>query len=437
MKDVEWCIPQSVRQGLETCPRDRAVAVLLRHSVRGELPPRDSFSVPITEAGRRIALELGVLVGGRLKTLHTSPLVRCVQTAEALRDGAAVDVPMVPDRHLGGHGVYVLDAARAWQTWEELGPDKVVQNMATQSSSMPGMARPDEAARFLVLHMLSATKDMPGIHVFVSHDSLVLATAARFLGMPVSSNDWPWFLEGAFFWREGMRVAAVYRDHLTTREGPLCGLNDGDVLEFARREIGATVGFDSGSRFFLAGGAFKTLLTGRPPRDLDFWAPSEQDRRRLVEALQERGTQRGADRPFADVFELAGRVIEVAHKVAPTTLAERLSQFDITLSAVGVESRPDGDWSVMIHPLAQESVVRGEVRLLRPIHNWKYALVTLERMRRYGQELGYSVPAEEEEELWRLFAAQDREMRVGMKERFRRVAVGGFGVLEELLCRYP
>lgn len=50
-----------------------------------------------------------------------------------------------------------------------------------------------------------------------------------------------------------------------------------DVIEFARREVARTVGLGSGARFFLAGGAFKSLLTGRPPRDLDLWAPSVED----------------------------------------------------------------------------------------------------------------------------------------------------------------
>ncbi len=63
--------------------------------------------------------------------------------------------------------------------------------------------------------------------------------------------------------------------------------------------------------------------------------------------------------------------------------------------------------------------------------NWKYALATLERMRRYARELDFRVPEEEEAEVWRIFEAQDADLREAMIERCRRAGVGGFGVIEE------
>lgn len=232
-------------------------------------------------------------------------------------------------------------------------------------------------------------------------------------------------------------VHTAYREHEALRSGPLCGFFDGDIIEFARREVAATVGLDTGARFFLAGGAFKSLLTGVPPRDLDLWAPSERDRELLIDALCSRGARRSAPRPFADGFELTGRLIEIPHKVDPTTLPERLGHFDIGLSAVGVEHRPDGQWSAVIHPLAIESARRRQVLLLKPLVNWKYALTTLERMRRYGRELGFSVPPEEEAELWRVFESQPDKIRAEMIERYRRTGIGGFGVMEEVACQFP
>ena len=96
----------------------------------------------------------------------------------------------------------------------------------------------------------------------------------------------------------------------------------------ARREVAATVGLDTGARFFLAGGAFKSLVTGLPPRDLDLWAPSERDRELLVSALLKRGANAMSPRPFAQAFEINGRVVEVPRKVEPNTLTERLGRFD-------------------------------------------------------------------------------------------------------------
>jgi broad specificity phosphatase PhoE len=443
----EWRIPPSTLTWLEQIPAHRPIALLLRHSVRGPLPTdSDGHAVPLTEAGVHLARELGRVMGARLRGLHSSPLVRCMQTASALAEGAGVNLPITADHLLGDPGVFVLDGQRAWVNWQKLGHESVVAHLVSADNALPGMARPAPAARFLVQHMLAVSHGSPGIHVFVTHDSLVTATAARLLGQALTPEDWPGYLEGVFFWPEQEGLNAAYRDH--ARAGialPLCGLNQEDVVEFARREIARVVGLDSQAHFFLAGGAFKTLLTGKPPRDLDLWAVSAKDRDKLIAALIARGARRLPERPFAEAFSIAGRTVEVPYAVEPATLAERLARFDIALSAIGVEHHPDARWTARIHPSAQVCVQSRQVLLLKPLVNWKYALTTLERIRRYAAELGFELPPEEEAEIWRIFAAQSPEMRTGMLERFARTRTGqsnpsassGQVIIEEALWRFP
>jgi hypothetical protein len=123
--------------------------------------------------------------------------------------------------------------------------------------------------------------------------------------------------------------------------------------------------------------------------------------------------------------------------VEPSTLDERLARFDIGLSAMGAEHRPGDQWTARVHPLAKVSAERREILLLKPLVNWKYALATLERMRRYAAELGFVVPQGEEEEVWRVFGEQSPEMRVEMLRRFERTCHGGFNVAEEAARRFP
>jgi len=50
MSDHQWRIPNSMIKGLAGLPRNRPIALLLRHSVRGELPPGDAgYALPITK----------------------------------------------------------------------------------------------------------------------------------------------------------------------------------------------------------------------------------------------------------------------------------------------------------------------------------------------------------------------------------------------------
>lgn len=205
-------IPASTRRWLEASPRDRPVAILLRHAAREELPPdRVGFDVPITPAGARLARELGALMGERLRSLHSSPLPRCIRTAESLAAGAGLERPVAPDRLLGDPGVYVLDGGRAWANWQELGHEGVMAHLAGGEGALPGMADPGPAAQRLLRHMLAAMGEEPGFHVFVTHDALVLPTAARLIAPEAGAGDGPAYLEGAFFWEEGEVVCAAYR----------------------------------------------------------------------------------------------------------------------------------------------------------------------------------------------------------------------------------
>ncbi len=343
---------------------------------------------------------------------------------------------MILDRLLGDPGAFVIDGHRAGPSWEALGHEGMLAHLVGGGDLLPGMADADAAARFLVHHMLALAGARPGLHVFVTHDSLVTATAARLLGEPLGPRDWPWYLEGAFFWRSGGRVHTAYQARRRTLDRPaLCALEDRDVIDFARRELAATLGSNCEARFIHAGGAFKTLLTGRPTADLDLWAGSPEDRARLVTTLLDRGAQQIAPRRYGDAFEIAGRVVEVPTKVEPGTLGDRLGHFDLALSAVGVEHLPGDRWRARVHPLAREAVARREVLLLKPLVNWKYALATLDRARRYAETLGYRLPPEEEAEVWRVFDAQDPAMQRGMIERYDQSARGGHGVREEALCR--
>ena len=62
----------------------------------------------------------------------------------------------------------------------------------------------------LVEHMLVRAGTTTGIHAFVTHDSLVTATAAQMLSKELAPDAWPDFLEAAFFWKQGNRIGVGY-----------------------------------------------------------------------------------------------------------------------------------------------------------------------------------------------------------------------------------
>jgi len=318
--------------------------MLIRHSVRGPLPDgHEAYVEPLTADGHRLALALGHYLGDRLRSVSASPLTRTMQTADRMAEGAGLDSPTWPDTLLGDPGVFVVDD-RAGDNWSALGHAEVIRHLVEEAEPLPGCADPDAAARFLVHHLLSTVKDELGVHAFVTHDSLVTATAARMLGHPLTQNDWPHYLEAVFFWEEGEGVHIAYREEHHVRDRPCVGFTAQDVIAFARREVAGTVGLGCPVRFFFWGDAFKTLLHGRPPRNLDLWTPSAADCAMLRTLLLERGAAPLPECSYTEGFQLGDRVIVLSLKAHPTTLEDRLARFDIALSAVGVEYRPGDQW---------------------------------------------------------------------------------------------
>jgi broad specificity phosphatase PhoE len=196
---------------LDSLTAQQSVAVLIRHADRVALLNDDvGYGLPITEVGLQRAIGLGKKLGSRLASLHSSPLVRCIQTAEAIKVGALVDVPVVLDTMLGDPGVYVLDGQVAWPSWQEMGSKEVVEHMVTCDIPLPGMAEPNAAANSLIRHMESLASAVPGVHLFVTHDAIIATTAAKILNTS-SKNLWPFFLEGVSFWFDDL-ISIEYRN---------------------------------------------------------------------------------------------------------------------------------------------------------------------------------------------------------------------------------
>ncbi|HYO67908.1 MAG TPA: histidine phosphatase family protein [Archangium sp.] len=207
-------LPTSVLHWLARLPPERPVAMLLRHAARPPIPPgQTGDELALTEEGMSLAKHLGGRMSGRLAALHTSPVLRCVQTAEALREGAQADLDITPDRLLGAPGAFIVDALLGGQTLQRLGLESFLEHLIAGEGVLPGLAEPTSAASLLVRHMIGRMGSRGGLHVFVTHDSLLAPTAARALRCPLPRRDWPDYLEAAFFWREGADIRGAYRTH--------------------------------------------------------------------------------------------------------------------------------------------------------------------------------------------------------------------------------
>ena len=206
-----FIIPEPTMRAVRDAPADCATVLLIRHSARGPIPHGvPGNDVLLLPEGKALACELGRWIGRRLRTVHASPVRRCVETAESLVEGAEADVVIVADCHLGHPGVYVEDGAEAWNTWQSLGHERVMAHLVA-GQRLPGLTDPVPASRRLVTHLLATAGGRPGVHAFVTHDSLVTTAAAHVLGVAFGKADWPQYLEALAIVDSGAIATATYR----------------------------------------------------------------------------------------------------------------------------------------------------------------------------------------------------------------------------------
>ncbi len=210
-----------MRDTLALASRDRPWSLLLRHATRPPIPA-GSFGndLSITEEGRREAVDLGELLRGRIRRLVTSPVLRCVETAEAIRCGGRASRQAATDQTLGDPGVWIEDGDAVGDAFLRDGPRGVVARQLA-GDSISGMTPVDTgAARFM--EMLVSDQGKPGeIDIFVSHDAVIAPLLAIVLEVRDLAEIWPAYIEGALFSPEGDGLAVLWRGvHHTAHRRP-------------------------------------------------------------------------------------------------------------------------------------------------------------------------------------------------------------------------
>lgn len=174
---------------------------------------------------------------------------------------------------------------------------------------------------------------------------------------------------------------------------------------------------------WLAGGWYTHLAQGCPPRDLDLFFRDAAHLEAVASRILARGGRTLHDRPlFHRCLTWQGQTIELAYNVWCQSLSEVLSRFDLGPSMIGVEWR-SGRARAEVADLARDSFEQGVVLMHRSCTNTKYALVSIERARRYASRLGLREDEEGLTRLWTVLARADPREQRKMVDRYR--GVGG------------
>lgn len=202
-------IPETTRAGLRQLPQCSPAALLMRHSVREEIPEGTyGMDVPLTEEGVLLAEDFGRILGPRIGSVHTSPVPRCVETAEAIVRGTGLSRTIKHEPTLGGPGAFVTDPSLAGPTYLKLGAVGMAQALV-RGEELPGFNKPAEAVTVIVQYLLSSLSQPGHTSVHVTHDAILAVVVGRLVGWMPTTSDWPDFLEAALLHSNGKRKLAI------------------------------------------------------------------------------------------------------------------------------------------------------------------------------------------------------------------------------------
>lgn len=188
------------RELVEHVRRGGRAAVLLRHAEREQVRAGWGNELPLTARGERQARALGEALSGAGRLhVQSSPIGRCVQTAQGIAQGAGAPASIPHNTVLGSPGAF-SDPRRTVSFQPETFGD-----MATgyiRAGRAAGMRPLEEGCADLLQAMEQAS--VHGLCVLVSHD-LFVAGLARFLGLKLPTrHDWADYLEGVcILWQDG------------------------------------------------------------------------------------------------------------------------------------------------------------------------------------------------------------------------------------------
>ncbi|MGR3912717.1 MAG: histidine phosphatase family protein [Candidatus Rhabdochlamydia sp.] len=192
----------------------KKVAILLRHGAREPfLAGSLGIDIPLTEEGITQSIALGKnLQSIPLKAIYTSPLKRCMQTAEAIQEGLNKNLPIHESALLGDPGPFVEDPAQASLLFLQL-HFKEIGDLLLQDISLLGMRSCREGVH-LFLNYLFHIETFPCL--MISHD-IIIALITAFLNRYSSLNSCiPDFLEGVVIALEEEGITLYSKGHKTT-----------------------------------------------------------------------------------------------------------------------------------------------------------------------------------------------------------------------------
>ena len=175
------------------------ISLLLRHADRDDIP-KGSFGneILLNEKGKQNAHSFGVKLSDRkINRIFTSPVGRCVQTAEFIINGYGNSIEMIETTALGAPGLHISDEKIAGEYLLQHGFDEMYKRFIN-GEKIPGIPNINEL-NHRITTFIKENSTQSGTTIFITHDMLI-AFYHFSINKKVYPNDtWINYLTGLTF----------------------------------------------------------------------------------------------------------------------------------------------------------------------------------------------------------------------------------------------
>lgn len=199
-------LPDSMIASVGLLPEDKRLILFTRHSLR-ERSDGNGFAseqLPLTQKGRVLARSWGRWLAGHLPysldvDSISSPIGRCIDTAQLMQEGAGLRRDIAHQSLLVEPGSLVTEPEIAIPVFKEVGVLNFINRFL--QGNLAGTKNAYQGGLDLLSLFYQNQPQHGQLMLAVSHDTLLSAfLAVMFDVVEIDWNDWPKMMEGVFLW---------------------------------------------------------------------------------------------------------------------------------------------------------------------------------------------------------------------------------------------
>jgi broad specificity phosphatase PhoE len=181
---------------IKNMDHSKKLAMIIRHADRDRIPDGEfGNEILLNEKGVANSLAFGSKLASRkVCRIFTSPVSRCVQTAEYISTGFGSSLEIIPTKALGDPGLHVADDRLAGEFYLKHGFDGMYQRFM-KGEVVPGVPGA-ESLRNRIDEFIQENTIEEGVTLFITHDSLIALYDFCVSGKVYSKESWVDYLSG-------------------------------------------------------------------------------------------------------------------------------------------------------------------------------------------------------------------------------------------------